>query len=239
MRAIAIASPVLALLLACGPAGAEKLPRDAGGFPAPDRPVAEIVSPIWSSEAERDAARETEQVFAAAGVRAGQTVADIGAGSGYYVVRLSPVVGPAGRVYAEDVTPKYLAALDARVKALGLPNVTLVQGTADDPKLPSRAIDTAFLIHMYHEIAQPYGLLHRLAGAMKPGGRVVITDADRQPEHHGMPPALLKCELEAVGYRRVSMRTLDGGVGYLAIFEAPAANTLPAPQAITPCRLAR
>ena len=239
MRAVAIASPVIALLFACGPAGAENPVRDAGGFPPPDRPIAEIVSPIWASEAERDAARETEQVFAAAGVKAGQTVADIGAGSGYYVVRLSPVVGPAGRVYAEDITPNYLAGLDARVKALKLSNVTLVQGKPDDPKLPKRAIDTAFLIHMYHEIEQPYGLLHRLAASMKPGGRVVITDADRRPERHGTPPALLTCELEAVGYRQLSTKVLDGGVGYLAIFEAPAANKLPAPQAITPCRLAR
>ena len=98
MRPVAIAVPLLALLFACGPADAQNAARDAHGFPAPDRPIAEIVSPIWATEAERDAARETEQVFAAAGVKPGQTVADIGAGSGYYVVRLSAAVGPQGRV---------------------------------------------------------------------------------------------------------------------------------------------
>src|SRR4051812_39726155 len=93
---------VLAILVtAC--AGTAPAARDSNGFPKPDRPVAEVVSPIWATEEERDRVRETEQVFAAAGVRPGMTVADIGAGSGYYVVRLSPVVGASGRVIAEDI----------------------------------------------------------------------------------------------------------------------------------------
>ncbi len=228
---------VLALLLVTtGLAQAQAVRRDAAGFPAPDRPVAEIVSPIWASEEERDEVKETEQVFSAAGIKPGQTVADIGAGSGYYVVRLSPAVGPAGRVYAEDIMPDYLAGLKARVARMNLANVTLVQGTADDPKLPKAALDAAFLIHMYHEIEQPYGLLHRLAGSFKPGGRLIITDLDRRPENHGTPPALLRCELAAVGYRELSRKTLTGGVGYIAIFEPPAPGRLPAPQTIMPCK---
>src|SRR6516162_601169 len=102
---------------------------DAGApavaFPKPDRPVADIVSPIWHSEKERDVAGEPRQLVRLLGIKSGRTVADIGAGSGYYVVRLSPIVGPHGRVIAEDVVPEYLRGLLRRVRDLGLQNVTI------------------------------------------------------------------------------------------------------------------
>jgi predicted methyltransferase len=94
---------------------AEEFMADAGvravAFPKPDRPVADIVSPIWHSEKERDAAGEPRQLVRLLGIKSGMTVADIGAGSGYYVVRLSPIVGPHGRIIAEDVVPEYLRGL--------------------------------------------------------------------------------------------------------------------------------
>jgi predicted methyltransferase len=223
-------------LLAATPVVDGPATRDVSGFPAPDRPVAEIVSPIWASEAERDGVGETRQVFELMRFSKGQAVADIGAGSGYYTVRLSPVLGAQGRVYAQDIMPAYLAGLKKRVDELKLANVTLVQGTPADAKLPQASLDGALLIHMYHEIEQPYGLLWRLAESMKPGGRVGIVDADRRPENHGTPPKLLRCELEAVGYRQVSFRTLDGGVGYLAIFAPPAPDRRPKPADIKPCK---
>lgn len=232
LRALAaVALATLSAACATAATGA----RDGSGFPRPDRPVAEIVSPIWANEADRDRVRETEQVFAAAGVRPGMTVADIGAGSGYYVVRLSPVVGPAGRVIAQDVAADYMRDLQARVTGLGLRNVEYVLGTGDDPKLPAASVDLALMIHMYHEIEQPYGLLHRLAGSMKPGGLVAIVDSDAPPERHGTPPALLDCEMKAVGYSRVSIRTLSGGVGYLALYRPPQVSALPAPGRIKAC----
>src|SRR5215813_768776 len=87
----------------------------AAAFPKPDRPVADIVSPIWHTEKERDDADEPGQLVRLLSIKSGMTVADIGAGSGYYVVRLSPVVGPGGRIIAEDVVPDYLRGLDQRV----------------------------------------------------------------------------------------------------------------------------
>jgi predicted methyltransferase len=83
----------------------------AGAFPKPDRPVAEIVSPTWHNEKERDDAGEPRQVVRLLGIKSGMTVADIGAGSGYYVVRLSPIVGPRGLIIAQDVVPEYLRGL--------------------------------------------------------------------------------------------------------------------------------
>ncbi|MCJ2049857.1 class I SAM-dependent methyltransferase [Methylobacterium sp. J-070] len=206
-------------------------PADA--FPRPDRPVAEIVAPRWSSEAERDRAGEFEAVAKGMGIAPGETVADIGAGSGYYVVRLSPRVGPGGRVLAEDVTPDYLAALEKRVA--GLANVTAVRGEPHDPRLPAASVDAAILVHMYHEITQPFGLLYNLAPAMRPGGRVGIVDADDVPSRHGTPPALLRCELTAAGYRETGFHPLKGGA-YLAVFAAPAPDARPAPATIRPCR---
>jgi hypothetical protein len=87
---------------------------------------------------------------------------------------------------------------------------------------------------MYHEVENPYALLWHLAGALKPGARVGVIDIDRGSASHGMPPTLLKCEFEAVGYKQLSSEPMAGGVGYLAIFEAPAKR--PKPLDIVPCK---
>ena len=137
---------------------------------------------------------------------------------------------------AEDVTPSYLAELEKEIARDGLANVTTIRGVPHDPRLPAGVVDAALLVHMYHEISQPFGLLWHLAVAMKPGGRIGIVDADDIPSRHGTPPALLRCELAAVGYRETGFVTLDGGVGYLATFAAPAVDERPAPGSIKPCR---
>ena len=131
----------------------------AVAFPKPDRPVADIVSPIWHDEKERDDAGEPGQLVRLLGIKSGMTVADIGAGSGYYVVRLSPIVESKGRIIAEDIVPKYLQSLRKRVRNLGLQNVVISLGEPHDPKLPADSVDIAILVHMYHEIEQPYALL--------------------------------------------------------------------------------
>ena len=213
---------------------AERFPD---GFPKPDRPVAGIVAPEWSSGPDRDAADESGQLIRGLGIEPGMAVADIGAGSGYHTLRLSPAVGKTGVVYAEDIVESYISGLKREAARRGLTNIRIVVGKADDPGLPPAAIDRAVLVHMYHEIESPYALLWRLAGSLKPGARVGVIDLDRPTQRHGTPPALLKCEFEAVGYRQVSERLMDGGVGYLAIFEAPAER--PAPAAIKPCRAER
>ena len=92
--------------------------------------------------------------------------------------------------------PKYLTALSKRVRKLGLRNVTVGLGEPHDPRIPKVSIDAAILVHMYHEIEQPFGF-YNLAPALCPGGRVGIVDVDRPTSEHGTPPALLKCELAA------------------------------------------
>ena len=183
-----------------------------------------------------DAAGEPRQLVRLLGIKPGMTVADIGAGSGYYVVRLAPIVGPNGRIIAEDVDPEYLRGLRKRVRDLGLHNVTISLGEPHDPRLPAYSLDAAILVHMYHEITQPYGLLYNLASALKPAARVGIVDAIGTTSEHGTPPSLLRCELAAVGYREIGFHPLTGSNAYLAIFTAPSDGSRTRPDAIRVCK---
>jgi len=206
----------------------------AARFPAPERPVAPITTPAYSTEAARDAAGEADRVLDRLSVKPGMRVADVGAGDGYYTVRLAKRLGPGGTIYAEDVTKSYLDRLAARLARERIAGVTLVHGTPSDPRLPSQSVDLALLVHMYHEIEQPYEFVYRLHGALALGGRVAIIDNDKPTEKHGTPPALLRCELAAVGYREVDFLVLAPADGYLAVFAPP--ETLPRPDDIRPCR---
>ena len=205
----------------------------AASFPAVTRPVAPIVSPTWGDSSERDAAREVPQIAARLRLHAGMTVGDLGAGNGYDTLRLASLVGPTGHVVAEDVDPQALQALSAQASQRRLTNVTIALGEPQDPRLPPRSLDAAILVHMYHEIAHPYAFLYNLAGALRPGARVGVEELDRPTGSHGTPPALLRCEFEAVGYRVQSFAPLKGGLGYFAVFAAP--RTPPAPQRIRAC----
>ena len=165
------------------------------------------------------------------------TVGDIGAGNGYHTVRLSRLVGPTGVVVAQDVTKTYLADLAKRVERLKLPNVRLAPGEPHDPRLPPESLDAAILVHVYHEIAQPYALLYNLAPALKPSARIGIVDLDKPILEHGTPPHILRCELNAIGYREIEFHKLAGDAGYLAIFSPPKVADRAQPAAIVPCRL--
>ncbi|MBV9377429.1 MAG: class I SAM-dependent methyltransferase [Alphaproteobacteria bacterium] len=205
----------------------------ASAFPAPARRVAGIVTDTWRDEQSRDQAGEAERVVRLLGVKPGLDVADIGAGSGYYTVRLARRVGPQGHVYAEDVVPDYLDRLARRVSSEGLAgSVTIVRGEPHDPRLPAGSVDLALLVHMYHEVTQPYGLLWNLRPALRPGARVAVIDARKETASHGTPPDLLRCELAAVGYRQTAFYDLQENT-YLAVF---APGDRPAsPETIRPC----
>ncbi len=203
-------------------------------FPTPSRPVAPIISPAFSDEETRDTNGEAERVMDRLGIAPGVRVADIGAGDGYYTVRLARRLGPSGTIYAQDVKPEYLKQLAARLERERITGVHLVLGIPRDPKLPSAGIDLAILAHMYHEIENPYEFLYRLRPALAPNARVAIIDADRPTQDHGTPPGLLRCELGAVGYRQVDFLSLAPAEGYLAVFAPP--DELPRVGAIRPCQ---
>jgi ubiquinone/menaquinone biosynthesis C-methylase UbiE len=162
------------------------------------------------------------------------TVADIGAGEGYYTIRLAQRVGEKGRVLAEDIVPQVRDALAARVTRERLDNVSVRLGEPADPKLPEHSFDRIFMVHMYHEIAQPYEFLWRMRPSLGAGGRVVVVDAERPTPNHGTPIALLRCEFAAVGYKMVENTPLPAVDGYIAQFEA--VGERPQPDTIRPCK---
>jgi ubiquinone/menaquinone biosynthesis C-methylase UbiE len=161
-------------------------------------------------------------------------VADVGAGEGYYSVRLSPVVGKRGRVLAEDIQPDVTDQLAQRVQRQGLDNVAVTLGEPDDPRLPAHSLDRGILVHVYHEVASPYAFLWHMRESLKPGGLVIVVDADRPPQRHGIPPATLRCEFAAVGFQMRAFQPIENGDAYFAAF-APVGER-PKPSDITPCK---
>lgn len=214
----------LALLLVVALATVAAAQAAPDEFPAPARPVSQIVAPRWIDEEERDAYGEAARVMDLLNIKAGDRVADIGAGDGYYVRHLSARVGPRGMVFGQDIEPRYLELLRSRVTESGWTNVQVIEGTAGDPQLPPSSIDVALMIHMYHEISEPFALLHRLAPAFRSGGRLAILDQDAPTSFHGTPPRLLTCELGALGYTRVRSDVMADGA-YLMTFRAPDARS--------------
>lgn len=204
-------------------------------FPVAGRDVAPIVGDSFSTEDARDRVGEAEAVIAFAGLTPGMSVADIGAGEGYYTVRLSRVVGPRGRVLAQDIVPSTRDRLALRVQREGLDNIAVRLGLPEDPKLPAASFDRIFLVHMYHEVDRPYEFLWHLRQGLKPGGLIIVVDADRPVKRHGTPPALLDCEFASLGLARAKTATLEGADAYVALFQV--ARPRPEPSAITPCQL--
>lgn len=202
-------------------------------FPPAHRDVAPIVGDAFSTEDVRDRLGEAEQVMELAGVKGGMSVADVGAGQGYYTVRLAKVVGAKGRVLAEDIMPEVRDELSDRVQRERLDNVAVKLGTADDPTLPSQSFDRVFLVHMYHEVQSPYAFLWHLREGVKPGGLVVVVDADRPVLRHGIPPAQVKCEFAALGMQPVKFGLLASRETYFMAFRL--AQPRPAPEKIRAC----
>ncbi len=208
-------------------------PETAREFPKPERTVAPTVSDRYSDEASRDSLNEAESVMTRTGITAGMTVADIGAGEGYYTIRLSQRVGPQGKVLAQDVQPKVMRALADRVLRERLDNVSIKLGAPDDPRLPANSFDRVFLVHMYHEVEEPYAFLWRLWPALRTGGEVIVVDRDRPTHQHGMPIKQLICEMQAVGFKPKSYDDKPSTGGYLASFTRDTKR--PEPGAIKTC----
>jgi len=230
---------MLALLALAGcDAGKEdsNRPATAREFPRPYRPVSESSSNAFSTEVQRDSVNEAQTVMDLADIKEGTTVADIGAGEGYYTVRLAERVGRKGRVLAQDIDREALERLGTRVERERLDNVSITLGAADDPRLPGASFDRIFLVHMYHEVTEPYAFLWRLRPALRAGGKVIVVDVDRPTDQHGIPPALLFCEFGAVGFRLGQFVRKPEMQGYYAEFEATGKR--PAPSDIKPCRQA-
>jgi ubiquinone/menaquinone biosynthesis C-methylase UbiE len=160
----------------------------------------------WLERIERDEEEAPDVALRMLKIPKGASVADIGAGSGYMTVKLAARVGPTGRVFANDVQPQMLELLARRLAGKRIANVTMVQGTADDPRLPPSSVDLELMVDVYHELSQPQAMLRHLREALKPGGRLVLLEYRKEdptipirPEHK-MSVAEAKLEVEAEGF---------------------------------------
>ena len=160
----------------------------------------------WLERSERDEEEAPDVALNALKIPKGASVADIGAGSGFITERLSARVGPTGRVFANDVQPQMLQMLARRLAAKKITNVTLVQGTIDDPKLDPGSVDLEIMVDVYHELSQPQAMLRHLREALKPGGLLVLLEYRKEDPtvpikfEHKMSVAEAKMELEAEGF---------------------------------------
>jgi len=146
-------------------------------------------------------------LIANTGLRAGERVVHVGAGTGYYTVRIAECVGPSGRVFATDIQPQMLTLLRERLARARLQNVEVVQATETDPRLPKGRLDLVLMVDTYHELARPQEVLRRLRAALVPDGALVLIEFRKESawvpirEEHKMSVREARLELEAEGYR--------------------------------------
>jgi len=164
----------------------------------------------WLDRPEREREEAPSKAIAALVIKDGATVADVGAGSGYYTILLARAVGERGRVYATDIQPEMLLLIKQKIGASNVSNVELVLGTETDPKLPAGSIDLVLMVDVYHELAQPQAMVRALRNALKKDGRLVLIefrkespDVPIREEHKMTVRARIELEAEAYKFDRV------------------------------------
>ncbi len=196
----------------------------AGGGQEPQRPASTPYSGDLSifEYPDRDKKLQIDRVMTLLHISAGKTVADIGAGSGWFTVRAARRVGASGVVLAEDINPKATQYIDERAKKEKLGNIRTVLGISDDAKLPPGSVDAVLMLKVYHEIARPIPFMQRLRGSLKAGARVGIIDRNGNGTDHGLQQAIVEKEMAEAGYREVGKYdfTKADGQDYFLIFEA-------------------
>jgi ubiquinone/menaquinone biosynthesis C-methylase UbiE len=147
---------------------------------------------------DRDAWQKPDLIMDALGIGEGSVVADVGAGGGWFTVRLARRVGPNGTVFAQDVQPQMLEAIKRRVGREGLRNVDYVQGSLDDPRLPPGRLDAVLIVDAYHELANPIELLRNVSASLKTTGRIGIVDYTLEGGGPGPPLNQRKSEKSVI-----------------------------------------
>lgn len=157
----------------------------------------------WLERPEREEEEHTSKLVAQLGIKRGDTIADIGAGTGYFSRRLATNTGPSGRVFAVEIQPEMLDLLTNQTARAGITNVVPVLGTITDPKLPPSSVDLAILVDVYHEFDHPWEMMQSIVRALKTGGRVVFVEFRGEDPAvpikplHKMTEAQLKKEMSA------------------------------------------
>jgi len=149
----------------------------------------------------RDERLQINRVMDILGIASGKSIADIGAGSGWFTVRAAKRVGQSGIVYAVDINPEATRYIADRARKERLGNVKPILSKPDDPLLPASAVDTVLLLKTYHEVAQPIALLRNLRAALRPGAKVGIIDRNGNGEDHGVGRDVVLREATEAGYK--------------------------------------
>lgn len=178
--------------------------------PVTGRPYAGVMGVAgapWLERPERELEENPRKAVKLLAIAPGMSVADVGAGSGYYTELLSKAVGQTGSVYATDVQPGMVQLLRQRAEKRKLANVNVVLGSYEDPNLPAACCDMILLVDVYHEFSQPQQMLRKLRESLKPEGRLVLLEFRKEdpsipirPEHK-MSVAEVRAEVEPEGYR--------------------------------------
>jgi ubiquinone/menaquinone biosynthesis C-methylase UbiE len=170
-------------------------------------PVMSAAGADWLTRPERIQEEEPDRMLAALEIKKGSVVADVGAGVGYHVWRLAELVGPTGKVFAEDIQEDMLRLLSKNIKDRKLQNVDIVLGTPTDPKLPERSLDLVLMVDVYHEFSDPIAMMRRIQAALKPDGRVVLVEFRKEDPNvpiqplHKMSVQDVRSELEPLGFK--------------------------------------
>jgi ubiquinone/menaquinone biosynthesis C-methylase UbiE len=172
---------IVALVAACvWPLSAQQRPVSHGKLFPPEN-LPELEGP------DREIWQRPDQVMDALHIAEGDVVADLGAASGWFTMRLARRVGPNGRVYAEDIQPQMIEVINRRLPRENVNNVVTRLGTADDPKLPLGELDAVLIVYAYREMDQPVTLLRNAARALKPDGRIGIVEFTKAGGGPGPP----------------------------------------------------
>lgn len=171
---------------------------------------------------DRDKKLQVGRVMDLLGISVGKSVADLGAGSGWFTARAARRVGPGGRVYAEDINPNAVTYVEARAKREGLTNVRCVLGSPDDPSLPPGSVDAVLLLKVYHEISHPVAVMTKVRAGLRPGAKVGIIDRNGNGADHGVDMGVVMGEMLQAGYRLVGQYdfTKADGQDYFLVFVA-------------------
>ena len=201
---------VLAVALTAWLGAAALAPAFQNQHPLSGRRIAPVMGASgadWLDRHERESEEHPDAALDALGIKPGMVVADVGAGTGYMTLRLAKLVGPSGKVYAEDVQQEMLRRLRQSAAEAGLANIEGVLGAEADPKLPAGKLDLILLVDVYHEFSQPQAMARKMREALKPDGRLVLLEYRKEdpnipirPEHK-MSVAEVKMELEPEGFR--------------------------------------
>lgn len=164
-----------------------------------------------------------DRVMDGLAIAPGKSVADLGAGSGWFTVLAARRVGRDGQVYAVDINPAAIRYIERRSHKEGLSNVRASLGKEDDPVLPEGSLDSVLLLKTYHEVARPVDLLRNLRAALRPGAKVGIIDRNGNGSDHGVSKEIVLQEAKQAGYKLVEEQdglVKDDGMDYFLIFAA-------------------